>query len=92
MHAGRGGFIPAEATEAGVQEDWYVNLHDSTDGSWYTDARTQCEDVTAFVLNITEATMPDVTVTFRVDMACPDPSWHLGGVFFTAAQKVLLMK
>ncbi|MFH1010198.1 MAG: T9SS type A sorting domain-containing protein [bacterium] len=80
------GYILATETETGVNEDWYINIFDSTDGSWYLGAQTQggCGNQSPpFYLVITPATMQDVTVTFRVDMACPDPSWYANGVFFT---------
>ncbi|MBM3324098.1 MAG: T9SS type A sorting domain-containing protein [Calditrichaeota bacterium] len=80
------GYILATETEAGINEDWYINIYDSTDGSWYIGAQTQggCGNQNPpFYLVITPATMQDVTVTFRVDMACLDYSWYNGLVYFT---------
>jgi hypothetical protein len=79
------GFIPATATEAGVNEDWYINIYDSTDGNWYTGVQTQggCGNQSPpFYLVITPATEQDVTVTFQVDVACLDTSWYHGLVYF----------
>ncbi|MBU1707534.1 T9SS type A sorting domain-containing protein [bacterium] len=78
--------IPSSATEGGVNEDWYINVYDSTDASWYIGAQTQggCGNQSPpFYLVITPATSQDVTVTFLVDMSCQHPDWYPGGVFFT---------
>jgi hypothetical protein len=80
------GVIPSAATESGVNENWYVDIYDATDGSWYSGATTEggCGTQSPpFIFNITPATERDVTVTFRVDMACLDISWYSGLVYFT---------
>ncbi|RPH96682.1 T9SS C-terminal target domain-containing protein [candidate division KSB1 bacterium] len=80
------GTIPAAATSAGDNEMFYVDCYDSSDATWYYGAKNQwsCtggEKDPPFSLNISPAIDRDVTVTFRVDMICLDPSWYWGGVF-----------
>ena len=75
--------IPAAATQNGVDENFSCKVYDSTDASWYDGAQDQNNNDPPFTLHISAPISQDVTVTFRVDMACLDPSWYVGGVFFT---------
>jgi len=80
------GTIPEVATAAGDDEMFYVDVHDITDDTWFYGAKNQwtCpggEKDPPFVLHISPAISQDVTVTFRVDMGCLDPSWYSGGAF-----------
>lgn len=77
------GTIPFSATQGGVDENFYCRIYDSTDVSWYNGAQDQNNNDPPFTLHIEVGTSQDVTVTFRVDMACVHPSWRPGGVFFT---------
>ena len=77
------GTIPALATQGGVDENFYVRIHDSADDSWYDGARDQNGNSPPFTLHIQEGTSQDVTVTFRVDVSCLDLSWYGGLVYFT---------
>jgi hypothetical protein len=77
------GTIPALATQGGVDENFYVRVYDSSDDSWYDGAQDQNGNDPPFTLHIQEGTSQDVTVTFRVDVACLDTSWYHGLVYFT---------
>ncbi len=75
--------IPSSATQGGVDENFYCRVYDSTDASWYDGIQDQNNNDPPFTLHIQVGTSQDVTVTFRVDMACQHPDWYPGGVFFT---------
>ena len=74
--------IPAAATESGDPEQYYIIWHDASDNTDYGPLMDNCGTMRDLVvLNITPATEQEVTVTFRVDMACLPLELYSAGVF-----------
>lgn len=77
--------IPSSVTEIGVNMEAYVVFYDTSDFTEYTATGDQCGSGSIVTYEISNTTSQDVTVTFRVDMNCINPSWYAGGVNFVGS-------
>jgi len=74
--------IPSSATEAGDPMQYYFDVFDLSDNTQFPPpVCTQCECEPPYAVTITPATEQDVTVVFRVDMACLEFDQFSAGVF-----------
>ena len=74
--------IPSAATEAGDPMQYYYDVLDLSDNALYPGpVCTQCECSPPYAVAITPATEQEVTVIFRVDMACLTFDQYSAGVF-----------